>query len=308
MILAHVDCPPIIVQIRSFDVPLLVFLSGYLASKSHREIKYFDYLKKRILRLAVPTWIFLIIFFIIQTVAYTKPSFKDVILAITFQRDASMVGMVWVIWVYLVCAFSIPFVSRIGYNKRSILLITLLYVLFEILCCFTDIEANRALYITVLTIIPWGAVTFIGFNFGKISSQGKRLFVLVLTGVFVILAVYYASLNCSFVLTTEYKYPARAYYLCFAMPIVFILMSVFSSINLKRNRVIEFISGASLWIYLWHILALYFVKSIIENDELWLIQYIIILLISICITYVQNRVVLQLMKYRRMKFLKVFLG
>ena len=39
IILAHVNPPAIIMQIRNFDVPLMVILSGFLASKSDVTIK-----------------------------------------------------------------------------------------------------------------------------------------------------------------------------------------------------------------------------------------------------------------------------
>lgn len=35
VMLAHVNCPSPLMQVRSFDVPLLVFVSGFLASKSY---------------------------------------------------------------------------------------------------------------------------------------------------------------------------------------------------------------------------------------------------------------------------------
>lgn len=311
VILAHVNCPSVVVQIRSFDVPLLVFLSGYLASRSYNRSykkKYADYYKKRILRLAVPAWIFLIIYFVVQTVAYTRPTFQDIIMAVTFQRDANMVGMLWVIWVYLVCAFLIPFVSKAGYNKRNVLLIFLFYLLFEIICCFTNIESNRLLYVTVLTVIPWGVVTYLGFYYDRISIVGKKFLILGIAAIFILLTVHLALLQGSFVMTNEYKYPARAYYLCFALPIVLILMELFRSLKLKENRVIKFISESSLWIYLWHILVLYVVKSFIINDDLWLLQYLAIIIISIGITYIQNIIVKKLMSKYNIKFLKVFLG
>lgn len=307
VILAHVDCPLILAQIRSFDVSLLVLLSGYLASKSYKK-GHAGYYKKRILRLAIPAWIFLIFFFAVQTVAYTTPTFWDIVMAVTFQRDANMVGMLWVIWVYLVCAFLVPLIAKIGYNRRSVLAIFSLYMLFETLCCCTHIESSRLLYVTVLTVIPWGAVTYLGFYYDKISLVDKFFLIIGSMVVFALLAVILALSSGSFVMTNEYKYPARAYYLCFALPIVVMLMEVFRSLKLKENRVIKFISGSSLWIYLWHILALYVVKSFITNDDLWLLQYLAIIVISVVITYIQNIIVEKLMEIYNMKFLKVFLG
>ena len=79
-------------------------------------------------------------------------------------------------------------------------------------------------------------------------------------------------------------------------------------IRLKSNLLINFISSSSLWIYLWHILVLYVVKSIIVNDKLWILQYLAVLIISIIIAYIQNIVIKFLIDKYKMTFLKVFLG
>ena len=97
VILAHVDLPIWLAQIRSFDVPLLVFVSAYLARKSYKNCNICGYYRKRFFRLAVPAWIFAIVFWIVQSVVLTPPTLVDVLKGITFQRDTNMLGMLWVI-------------------------------------------------------------------------------------------------------------------------------------------------------------------------------------------------------------------
>ena len=113
VILAHVDLPIWLAQIRSFDVPLLVFVSAYLARKSYKNCNICGYYRKRFFRLAVPAWIFAIVFWIVQSVVLTPPTLVDVLKGITFQRDTNMLGMLWVIWVYIVCALLIPIIGRL---------------------------------------------------------------------------------------------------------------------------------------------------------------------------------------------------
>lgn len=70
IILAHVNPPFILFQVRNFDVPLMVFISGYLFGgknqtfKSIRDIT--SYLWKRFVRLVLPVWAFLSLFYSIQ--------------------------------------------------------------------------------------------------------------------------------------------------------------------------------------------------------------------------------------------------
>ena len=70
IILAHVCTNPLIFQIRNFDVPLMVIISGFLAIDSYkRSVKnnnsLLSYYSKRIKRLVIPTWIFLTFYFFI---------------------------------------------------------------------------------------------------------------------------------------------------------------------------------------------------------------------------------------------------
>ncbi len=65
IMLAHVKPPGIIFQARNFDVVLLVIVSGMLFNNSYKRSKrYFQYIIKRFIRLVIPVWIFLTIFFL----------------------------------------------------------------------------------------------------------------------------------------------------------------------------------------------------------------------------------------------------
>ncbi len=68
IILAHVNPPKYIFQLRNFDVVLMILVSAYLGLCSTKKMNYFEYVYKRAIRLIIPTWIFLIVFFIINSV------------------------------------------------------------------------------------------------------------------------------------------------------------------------------------------------------------------------------------------------
>ncbi|MDV7750674.1 acyltransferase [Enterococcus faecium] len=308
VILAHVDCPKFLMQIRSFDVPLLVFISGYLAAKSYKQGNSYQYYLKRIKRLAVPAWLFLIVFFVIQTIVYSRPGLVDIVKGFLFQKDANMVGMLWVIWVYLVCAFLIPMISRFKYTKKSVFLAGIVFLIYEIVCIFTNLANYRILYVTVFTVVPWGVLTFWSFYYDCIPAKRKYLFAILFACIFLGIASMLRVKTGSFVMTNDYKYPARLYYLSFAMPIIIIIYEFLKRINLPKSKIISFISKSSLWIYLWHILVLYVVKSIITNDALWALQYVCIICISLAITWIQNIIVTLLIDKYRLNFMKVFLG
>lgn len=68
IILAHVSPPNIIFQIRNFDVPFMVMISGILFNLTNIEkddkVNIMEYVKKRFVRLVIPVWIFLSILFL----------------------------------------------------------------------------------------------------------------------------------------------------------------------------------------------------------------------------------------------------
>ena len=119
VILAHTKVPnQYIFQLRNFDVALLVFVSGYLSYSSFSKTNnYFEYLWKRIKRLIIPTWIFLIIYFCILL-------FNNHVFGITFPYNLSQIkdsflllegiGYIWVVRVYFLSALIVPFLIKIN--------------------------------------------------------------------------------------------------------------------------------------------------------------------------------------------------
>ena len=41
----------------------------------------------------------------------------------------------------------------------------------EILICFSDLENNRFLYNTIFTVIPYGFISYLGFNYEDIRKE-----------------------------------------------------------------------------------------------------------------------------------------
>ena len=305
VILAHVSPPVLVNQLRSFDVPLLVLVSGYLAAASYKGGNVKRYLYKRVKRLAFPAWIFICIFLPVRIVAYNQPTIEEVLKEVFFQRDSDMLGFLWVIWVYLVCACLIPIISKLKFGAKSISLWLLVLVVFEA-CCRTQMVNSRLLYMTLFTIVPFGFITFIGYNITKITRP--YLWVLVSFVIYALYSMWLYSSRGNYVQTDIYKYPVQIYYLSFALSLSILIFVIFSKLKVPRNRLIEFMSSSSLWIYLWHIIALYAVKMFIENDEYWLSQYVLIVFIATIITYIQNIIVDELIINNKNQWLKVFKG
>ena len=149
IILAHVNPPDTVNQIRTFDVVLMILVSAYLGISSIKKENYFKYCGKRFLRLVIPTWIFLSIFFPIAI----KLNLREItprIIKHTYLLDFYYtVGYVWVIRIYFIIALLVPICKYlINKQKDKLLLIMtlILYVIYEILCHYGVFDNHNIQY------------------------------------------------------------------------------------------------------------------------------------------------------------------
>ena len=319
IILAHICKDPIVMQLRSFDVPLMVIVSGFLALDSFKRSKkgnnfLLRYYWKRFSRLVLPTWIFLSFYFILVFCFYNTGF-------INFNYDYSTIldsfllingiGYVWIIRVYLICALLTPIIYYIHNTVKSkwhkLVLVLILYILYEFLVFYGFDDVNL-IFKFIAYAISYGTIYILGMISKKTDSKSDIKISFIFLMIFIIsLISVYISYN-GFQLTATMKYPPTIYYISYALFMSFLLMAIFKKINLKNNKIIEFCSRSSLWIYLWHIL---FVKAIpvLFGNLNWIIYYFIVVICSITITYIQNKV-LDTLDNRNINnnILKVFRG
>ena len=63
IILAHINPPKVLFQIRNFDVVLMIIISAYLGLSNRKIENPFSYIGNRFCRLVIPCWLFLLLFF-----------------------------------------------------------------------------------------------------------------------------------------------------------------------------------------------------------------------------------------------------
>ncbi len=298
IILAHVCTNKVIMQLRVFDVPLMVLISGYLANYSYKiKMSNFEYLKKRISRLVFPTWIFLTIFFngclLFLLINHKYPFSLRNIIESYLLLDG--IGYVWIIRVYLLCAIFIPIFIKVlnkCTNFQKYLIIIVLLTLHEILINLGVYQLNPFFNYILSYSIGYGLIVMLGIDMKNISRKAKIKYSAISLLVFSGLTIYYYKNKCLLGIS-EFKYPPKLYYISyslFASYLLFALFEKFEFKNMNVKKIIVFISKSSLWIYLWHILYVYFVKNFIENAN-WFIQYIIVLFAAILTAYIQNKLI-----------------
>ncbi|MEA5532490.1 acyltransferase [Crocosphaera sp. XPORK-15E] len=332
IILAHTlpKTEVFIYQLRNFDVPLMVMVSGALfwITSANANYSYIQYLKKRVSRLILPIWCFWVFFFTIsilitgvQGVPYPF-SLKEIFYSFTLLIGG--VGYVWIIRVFLLIALISPFIltfkKQVKNNWIFLLLISVIYGGYEILVnwfnslplisisSFSDFLYQR-IFISllmsqiILLLIPYSLLFALGIVMTQIPQKKLLAIALGFAIIFVTLAINYSQDAGSFVLTQNYKYPPRLYYISYSilMTIVSYLIASYVSKNhskfLKKTYLEQafiYLSSSSLWIYLWHIFFLYYWKPLVRIfaiDPKVIPEFWVVASLSILMVYLQKTIV-----------------
>jgi fucose 4-O-acetylase-like acetyltransferase len=311
IILAHVLPPAPIFQLRNFDVPLMMFVSGAVFGISSGASKgYLSYLISRVRRLVLPTWIFLTIFFGLYFLASLIKGFPFPFHSATIINSYNLVsgiGYVWIIRVFLFVAITLPLYVKLAGIVKNIkiylVLLALIYGIYELLYFlypgaiitrqFSSVDwifQNVIFY-----ILPYSVVAGLGLVISKINKQ--VIIYLTLVSFVILAALAFAN---NFVATQNFKYPPRIYYLSYALSVsllLYLLSKTKIFTQLLNNKIVLFIGSYSLWIYLWQILFLYIWRlvpkiSILNN---FIIEYCFVLFFAVLITYLQRIIVKSLL-------------
>lgn len=235
------------------------------------------------------------------------PGITIILKSYLLQNDS--IGYVWIIRVYLLCAFLVPFLKKINLSKLYTLgLIVLTYILYEVACKYRVLMDCRIIECTVYYLVPYGIVLLLGLNWKRFSTKWKRLLLLFsLLGFTILQALYFHKFG-EYCFTQKYKYPPRHLFLMHAFLYIFLLMQFESWLSfLGNNKIVVFISKSTLWIYLWHILVLRLAEKTIPNAH-WSLKYIFVLSISLLIVFIQNKILDIIEMKRKIPILKIFRG
>jgi peptidoglycan/LPS O-acetylase OafA/YrhL len=302
--IAHtVKGQPLLLQLRNFDVPLMILVSGSLfyTTSQNKQYSWVSYLKKRVPRLLAPVWLFLLLFFIkvyLLSVIEGKKypfSLKEIIDSF-FLTDG--IGYVWIIRVFLLIAIVSPLLLKLrqhlGSDRRFLGMIAIIYIGYEILFFLIEdlttpefsnpsldfwirkiffISYNTLIEKWVLFLIPYSCVFAVGMIITNLKNKTLIYFTIFFSIIFSLLAIFYYNQSGAFIETQKYKYPPQLYYLSYSLAIslfLYLLVKFLTNTqnNLQNNnlfvKIIIFISSSSLWIYLWHIAFLSYGRNILQ--------------------------------------------
>lgn len=301
VILAHIQPPELLFQIRSFDVVLMVFLSGMSFGLKPKNIstvkKYFDYTWKRFRKLIIPTWTILVSFFIIfyilksifgfEKIAFTKETYIFSFLLI------SGVGIVWVMRIYFCMSLLGPLLEKIpSLSLKYLFMIPVMAFGYDFLTMklemYDSLLVVKMFESIVIYTIGYGYCYFLGMRFNKYDKVKKFVVLFINLGIFIIFAFI-----SGFSKISEFKYPPRVYYLTYGMVVTILLYCIANTRfveMISKSKIVLFLSQNSLLIYLLHLFPLKMVEFDIVKIKWggWMTRYAFVLLSAIVVTVIYN--------------------
>ncbi len=301
IILAHVGPTPLLFQLRNFDVPLMVFLSGIsycVSSKRGNTVSYMGYCVKRFKRLILPVWFFLPIYFLQCSITSNElPSFYQVTTYFTFTTNTFYI---WIIRVFFIIALFAPLIAlalRKINNSSFYAIIISAFALFEHLVHFGKFTSFACTLL--LTNIPYIFIFALGYK--AIGLNKKQLLVTgggILT-IFIVLILYYYNQTGKCIPTQQFKYPPRLYYTSYALGVCYILWGLRDKIVAfgycipsQFTKLCCFIGSHTMWIYLWHISILYAVRQHFNAP----IKFLLVYAVALATAYIQCKLANVLVK------------
>ncbi len=269
-------------------VPIFLFCASYLFIKKdmQQEIRLLPYFKKRIVRLLIPYYIFLLFF--IPLVFILTP--EKVSLRYIFESIILIGGVDinWLVLLFLMLAILFPFFQWA--QKKGIFFwgFFSLSLASTILFLFWIPPASYKLFLWM----PWSLIFFFAYWFHAHEKQKKQLVaaMMILFGIAFLTYISNLLLGHS-TLFRDNKYPPNLFYLSFGM-LGILLLSFFAEPLTKNSLVrksIHFFSIFSYDIYFIHygILTI-FVAFLPQLHWPWWILLLTVLILSVLMQLVLN--------------------
>lgn len=244
VILVHVPINEKVKEFFSFGVILLIYTSGmsfFEKIENTRNFSYKKYLFSRIKRLCIPTWITIIIIFLLAKILclisnkeyiYTMKKFLESIFFIGGLNGG--IGNVWIVRIYLFMAIlSYIFIKInkyiVDYRKVLVYCILILIINEIIVIYFYDEGTllGQIIENIISSILCYSLVYLFGMRNLNVKDNKRYLFIFIIV-LFLILVI--LVINNKSLFPHTYKYPPRIYYWIYGVIVTLIL-------NILANKI-----------------------------------------------------------------------
>ncbi len=296
IIIAHIEPSRLWVQLRGFDVVLMVFLSAVCAKGFEKEnFSYSKFFVKRCIRLVCPVWFFFVAYYIGIYLFYYLPPLSEVIATFALTSDR----YVWIIRILVVLALIAPMIFKATIRASSKSIMLLLLIGFMICELLFNVHSGGVIYDMLFMTIPYALVYVLGMNIRKFTRRQYLIMAGFCFVAFVCFLLYY-KVNSGFIkLTSETKYPPSFYYMSYGLTVTLLMWTYKDRIcqflqKMKLSRFFAFVGSHTYWLYLWHIPMV----DIVHGHFNPLIRFCIVFFVSLLIVTIQDALIKRYVRNR----------
>lgn len=308
IILAHVSAPAVVFQLRNFDVVLMVLLTGvsYELSTSQPKTKhqYLSYVYRRFKRLIIPTYFFLIVYFVLAnvlnhlnviTLSYSIADYIDSFLLLSGQPNTNGIGYVWIMRIYFLTSLLLPFARIISEKVSTKLYLCILLALLILYTLLLNVPMNTG---SILGMLFENIILYM-FGYGLVAAFGLVIYTFTKreygVGIVIAFVVFLISAFTIKSYTQIAKYPPKIYFFSYAFIVIFLLFfsrELHITKCLSEKFIVQWISQNSLWIYFMHIIPvkLYDCGIIRLRWDNFITRYIVVLTIAVVLVFIKNAI------------------
>ncbi len=277
-----------IANYSQFAVQIFVFCSAFVFFDRKKEESFsISYFTKRIKRLLIPYYIFLLFYFpFILFIKQEHISLESIFKWLLLQGDRDLN---WLVVLFLCFLVLMPLIKILKNN-----------VLFWLFFILSTVSSVALLFIKFpfhfrwIMWLPWSLILF--FTYFYTQTKKRKMFLVISTA---ITGVMYCISHQAFVLQkhtlafTENKYPPNIFYLTYGLLCISILILIYEKLNLqkyKTHSLFNFASRYSYEIFFIHFLYLFIFVEIADYKKFtWWGLFIIITILSLGTMYVWTK-------------------
>ena len=278
------------------------------------------YVWKRIKRLAMPAWIFLVVYFLLNWAIRWAPEqlkFTTIAYNFAFLQDGA-IGYIWIIRIFLLVALLGPpiryLAGRIKSTSVYLGMLLICWCVYEAILWISlphlDNPIGRVASMYIFYGVSYGIIFALGARFREFSSRQIILISGVGLATFLVMMAVLYQIKGQLVPTVHHKSPPTSYYMSnalFAGGLLYLLSGWIVKVVERLwflERFVMFVAKNSIWVYLWHIIAVQLTISIQEagSDQAvllhltnnWILNYICVYAFGVIVTWVQVTFVTEL--------------
>jgi len=297
---AHTRPPQWLYELRDFDVVLMTFILGasYCLSRERKKTKpYLFYLKERFMRLIVPAWTFLSLFFLTLFifVTITNQTFPFSIKKVLSSYSLTWgIGYIWIIRVFFIIAILSPLLYWLAnkavrpLEKLSIIGICLLLQVGLDTLTTNLTGISHTIFEQYIAIsFGYAIAALIGIWAVRQSKKENLILFSFFLALFFILAIYQNLPSIE-----GNKYPPTAYFISYGLAGSLLLFWLTSNRTvgnlLQKIPGIYWLSQHSLELYYWHLFPIMYFNLFVDHDP-WLLRFFVAFPVAFVLTILQSK-------------------